>query len=484
MLNSVAFRVAYLLGVEENVLIRDYKISYDSSNTLKNFDYYTNARLLRSLSRIRQSVLRYTNSYKDHSNVSDASKGFLHKDIEYLKQNNIDVELLFKENTLEDYVNYWTKEINKISLSVLKELELPRSEILNELFYFPSDFTKVTLDKFLADIKSLASPHGIIIYNGSNLKNSLGYTLLADKNVYVSAYGLLNQRYDEGIDFPVTFRFRQDNNQVIYTEKELLDSEIDIPIPFIATSFYKFLKEEKNYDMFVDCDNTDFFKFMGLLEKINDFKGLNKIHLILDYKTSILWHMFEYTSNYKYNIEIVKAERIREHKSVVDVIMSLKISEAIYRDGINRIMLLSSDSDFYGLLTGFNNEAEFCVCYTDSSISDDYLRYIYSNEISNFSLTALETSELLDYHKDECIEYILAQAVSLTPLYKWDNTILTNIVYTNFIKETEVSLEEDYVYSKVLELIKTINISISNDKILLSLGEKIRNLDITKLSIM
>lgn len=125
-------------------------------------------------------------------------------------------------------------------------------------------------------------------------------------------------------------------------------------------SIYEFVADANNIAVFVDCENVDPFCFSATIANLesNNISKIKKIVLYDDVNTSTAW---DYITSI-IDIPIVKHDlnRLLENKSLVDVTMTAGVCEEYYRENVESIILVSSDSDFWGLIRSLPN-ARFLV---------------------------------------------------------------------------------------------------------------------------
>ena len=61
-------------------------------------------------------------------------------------------------------------------------------------------------------------------------------------------------------------------------------------------------------------------------------------------------------------MEHIVIDRVTERKSLVDIVMTAGVCQNHFAEGIDSFILVSSDSDFWGLITSLPN-AKFLVMY-------------------------------------------------------------------------------------------------------------------------
>ena len=202
---DVVFRINYLLGVSEEDLKRDFSELYKESNNLKYFENYCDAKTLRCLNILRQSLIHNFNVYQQDkkSKILSDNKSV----IDYLKSKNIDISKVVNTYELFDIFNILTEMVNVILYKVLVDLEIPYIDELQEYLYFPELENMKMLNDLYFEYKEQVYPYNIFIFEGKNIKQSLKYALHSDRNCIFSIYSILNLRFTEtNLDFSLSFR--------------------------------------------------------------------------------------------------------------------------------------------------------------------------------------------------------------------------------------------------------------------------------------
>ena len=475
----LAFKVAFLLGVEENVLKRDYAEEYEVSNSLARFSEYPEALKLRCLSRARLSVMRYNHLYENSKDLKYITGQYLDKELTYLESQGIDLAALFSQISEVEYFNKISEYIESISLNVLKSAGLPRPEIIKEFFNFPV-FDVKDFKQFLRVLRTLSCPHGMIFYNGIKIKQSLSYSLLNNKNLYLSAYSMLCKKYDGRLDLERGYDWDtavveeikefKATSKLVQSLQYKMSVATPIKRPVVTTScvsgingaldkyVVKFL-EQTETEVFIDCDNSDFFKVVNFLKVLEGYKTIKGIKLIVDLKSNFLWKVFKELYQGTIPITTVQVQRIKENKSVADVVLTKEICESYYTRNLRQAVIVSSDSDFFGLITTLS-DLSFCIAYTDGQMNDEYLGYLESNNITSFDLMTLDSQDVYEMYKDICIEYLLAYTLVQTPATKWDIENISETVSYFISKETDLELDESYIECKITELMEDVTLSL------------------------
>ena len=127
-------------------------------------------------------------------------------------------------------------------------------------------------------------------------------------------------------------------------------------------NIYNFIDNAEKTAIAVDCENSNPFKLYSVLKGLNpeELAKIEKITLYDDPNTTAGWDwLSKFTQIPTEHIEI---DRVTDRKSLVDVRMTASVVTDFYRDGITSFIIVSSDSDFWGLIESLPN-AHFLVMY-------------------------------------------------------------------------------------------------------------------------
>lgn len=145
---------------------------------------------------------------------------------------------------------------------------------------------------------------------------------------------------------------------------------------------------------YVDCDNVRFHKFIAFLSKLEkEAKDLSKIKfkLYLDSHALPTWKGIRFLQGApKINLEIINLNRVANCKSVADVVIALDIGKQTALNPAEKIALMSSDSDFYGLI---DSGVDLAILYDSEIMGQNYKKCLQDKGISNFNIHGLKLEE-------------------------------------------------------------------------------------------
>lgn len=261
MNNSVVFRLNYLLGVNKTILEKEFPIEFKESEKLKLFENYPDARKVRSICRLRQSVLTDFSVYQRKQQDVNAFNGVvgINEDISYLKSVGIDIKSVYKDLSLFRYFNFLGRILNIILFKVMIELEMPYVDELIRYFYMPI-VSKSELETLSERANDANNPYKIVIYEGNKIKQSLKYALHKDRNCIFSIYSMQGKSFVGDMTLE-SFSFSKepcddiDPDAVIDVEKIFKEVKAEMvtsgmkPMPIRGLEEFKKTLDSKNVDI-------------------------------------------------------------------------------------------------------------------------------------------------------------------------------------------------------------------------------------------
>lgn len=373
--NEIVSLVAYLLGVSNKHL----EDNFDTQYIEKAFAENDNAHIIRLLNTIRTNLflnywsvgdgMRYEIKNLDKMSLfADDIKKLERYGVKLIKVNTMPISYLITINKLiEQYIDGVEKAFPKwIEWKYIKQL-----------FFIPNGnkeaTQKVELNKFYSYKKLY--PYQKYMY--WTPKNS-GLILISDSK-------FLKVLYSQHNDY--------------FTHMDLVQE----PSEAVKQDIIEFLKEAQNIVIVVDCENSDMIKFAAMLKYIEKFPESSKIREVLlvdDENTPPVWQYLHRTTNF--TVKRIVVERIKKEKSLVDIQIATEVSRLRYSKSIDSFVLVSSDSDFGGIISTI--PAKFYVAMelkkTGSAIKDNYdennISYCYLDDfnvqnINDFKISIIKS---------------------------------------------------------------------------------------------
>lgn len=125
-------------------------------------------------------------------------------------------------------------------------------------------------------------------------------------------------------------------------------------------NIFRFLEDSQKTVIVVDCENADPYRFHAVLDDLGEelLSSVEKILLFNDRHTTIAWKYIGMELNVP--VEEIITERVLDRKSLVDIRLAAETSKEFYKYGADSFILVSSDSDYFGLISALQ-EARFLV---------------------------------------------------------------------------------------------------------------------------
>lgn len=164
----------------------------------------------------------------------------------------------------------------------------------------------------------------------------------------------------------------------------------------IKNNIYNFIDASDKTVLIVDCENSDPYKLCSTLRSLNDeeLEKVQKIILYDDIHTSKAWGLLERYTRIK--IEHVIIERVNIFKSLVDIRLTAGVCREFYEDRVDSFIILSSDSDFWGLISSLP-QASFLVMIENEKCGADIKAALEEGGIFYCSLDDFCTGNIDDH---------------------------------------------------------------------------------------
>ncbi|MCD8285992.1 MAG: NYN domain-containing protein [Clostridia bacterium] len=349
-LTDNAATVCYLLGLGDDKLAQDHF----SKEKIKELRADDRATTIRYLCMIRMQIFRNYKQisdakFKPGSETDNFEKCFDKEQIKFLRERGLEIVHVNMKGTSSIFMN--VAYINQYILDNIDKIKplIPdwiKFEYIRALFLMPKcnagpgGSLVATKQKQQSVFNGIHD--GMVAYN--NNKNSYPYQLFLvwpytlsekDGNILYNDEKFLKMLYGA--------------NRDIFKAAEYV---IDAPAQS-KESFYDFVSKAGSVAIFVDCENVTPYSFVGMLKGLdaNNISKIREIVLYDDEHTSTAW---DYVSSYvDIDIPITHKEiqRVLDNKSLIDTVMTAGVCRAYYEDHVDSVVLASSDSDFWGLIT-------------------------------------------------------------------------------------------------------------------------------------
>ncbi len=135
------------------------------------------------------------------------------------------------------------------------------------------------------------------------------------------------------------------------------------------SDIYKFIDVASSIVFVVDCENCSPFSFYSMLKSLNpqELKKVKKIIFYVDKNSTVAWNYIPQYTNIE--VETILSERLIENKSLVDIRITADVAKLHYVEKIDSLILFSSDSDFWGLISSIPTAKFFVMLENEKTSS-------------------------------------------------------------------------------------------------------------------
>lgn len=347
---DTALTVCYLAGLSDDKLA----LEHFSKEKVAELRANEKATIIRYLCSIRMQILRNYKQiseakFKPGAETDNFEKCFDKEQIKFLRERGIEFVHINMRGTSSVFMNlafinqYILDNIDKVKPLIPDWVKF---EYVRSLFLMPKGNA--------GPGGSLVATHQKQINVFNNIRNEMiAYT--SNKNSYP---------YQLYVNWPYTLSEKDGN--VLFNDEKFLkmlygankdifkarEYVIDAPAEY-KESFYDFVEKAGSVAIFVDCENVNPYSFVGMLKGL-DSKNISKISEITlfdDEHTSLAWDYVESYLDLDIPITHKEITRVLDNKSLIDTVMTAGVCKAYYEDRVDSVVLASSDSDFWGLIT-------------------------------------------------------------------------------------------------------------------------------------
>ncbi|MBQ9117527.1 MAG: NYN domain-containing protein [Clostridia bacterium] len=175
----------------------------------------------------------------------------------------------------------------------------------------------------------------------------------------------------------------RENGNILYNDKKFVTllyewnkdeftefSKVSDAGSYVKGAIYDYIDDSQKVVFVVDCENSDPYKLSATLRNLDSSytQKISSIILFDDVHTASAWRTLEQYTDIP--VEHVMTERIKENKSLVDVKLTARTCHEHYVNHVDAFVIVSSDSDFWGLIESLPN-AKFLVMIERDSCGPD-----------------------------------------------------------------------------------------------------------------
>ena len=459
--------VAYLIGVSDEKFAEDGVFDHEEYEKLKKNE---NATIIRYL-----CILR-TQFFRSYSRIEQARK-YEMKLLEDMTE-ELDVEGIKYLRRHDIEINVPNAKSPTVNIAYINQYILDNIDKIKNLI---PDWVKFQYIKGMFLMSGGYSGH-----NGASIKKNYNgiYSVIKEiGNSYVANRN--NYPFRKYITWPR--KPKEEDGNILYNDLKFLrilyaanhdkfeagryvvDAKVDT-----KEGVYKFLDEAINVAIFVDCENVDPYAFGSAILNLDkdELSKIKKIVLYDDVNTSTAW---DYITNIMH-IPVVKKDikRVLDNKSLVDITMTAGVCEEYYRNGVESIILASSDSDFWGLIQQLP-DARFLVLNEYAKTSGAIIAQLDKNNISHCYMSDFAQDKVQQFKSDVLFLGLNERVKHFNSTGEFQTldveTLLHELFYDAMINgaEGQVKKEKDAFFNKYLRNGLLLKPVMENDRLVLKL---------------
>lgn len=263
-----------------------------------------------------------------------------------------------------------------------------------------------------------------------------------------------------------------------FTDLSLVKDVGDIVLDNIAS----FIENSEKAIVVVDCENSDPIKLAAALSSLSK-TGLAKIQKVLLFDSNYTndgWKVISETGKEQdkpkafnwsilssvaaFPIERFNVPRLNERKSQVDMTLAANTCKEVYTNGVDSVILVSSDSDYWALIQTLSDvhflvmvESGKCGQDIKRALAERKIHYCYLDDFYTGASYTIKTKALAKYIQDAINSRVQINA----------QTLLDEAIHNTWVRMTDK--EQSTFYDRYL---KKMRIELSKDgTICLLLGE-------------
>lgn len=223
---------------------------------------------------------------------------------------------------------------------------------------------------------------------------------------------------------------------------------------YVKGSIYEFIESSEKVVIVVDCENSDPYKLCATLRNLDRqyTKKISSIILFDDVHAASAWRILE--SFTAIPVEHMMIERVNQNKSLVDVMLISRTCQEHYKNNVDSFILVSSDSDYWGLISSLQDarflvmiERESCGPDLKNALSDAGIFYCYIDDFYSGNTEDIKQGALFK----EMYRYI-------------DNAVRLNIfeMFDEAIRTTRIEMSSAEKQQFISQYVKTMQMRITD----------------------
>lgn len=375
----VVSKLAYLIGVPQRIFENDHEPP--KMEWYKKLDVDKNARIVRHLCILRTAIERsfgkiFQAMMYDMKNLHSMEEWIPQDSLRQLMEDGITVE---KANCKP---NQYIIDINKLICDRINNVKslFPiwlKWDYIRELFIMPGGLSEAGIKNAAADYYANKAKYPYQVY--------MNWAYMDSGNILYNDKKFVRLLYEAHEDY--------------FTDL----SKVSDAGEKTKAGIYNFLEESDRVALVVDCENSDPYKLYATLNNLDQEALLDKIAKIIlydDVHTTSAWGILERFTEIPIEHNVI--ERVKENKSLVDIRLTTGTCREYYQNNIDSFILVSSDSDYWGLISAmpevrFFVMVEYAKCGPDikNALINSGITYCYIDDFCTGNSNEIKTVAVL-----------------------------------------------------------------------------------------
>ena len=348
---EICIAIAYLIGVPWDTCSNMYpekKDAYDKVKTL-----HPDCHIIHALCKLRTTLMRNEAQINRKLKYELKSLRTINETAGIISEINAISDIQFTNETVIDDIAVIETELARRIDGVLTILpSWIEKKFIKNIFLIKGAQNNT---KFQTEIKKYRQKRSMYPYSAY-----LNWTPRNAGNILLNDVRFLSVIYkDNGVEFNDKHKINNVNQHTLM-------------------SVYDYIKQASGrIKVIVDCENTDPYKFIAMLQTLNEdeIDKIDEILLYNDAQHTRIWNCVCESTAIPVTADNV--ERVVPNKSLVDIRMTYGITKAYYKDQIESFIIVSSDSDFWGVISAIP-DADFLIIVDDTKTGQK-IKEVFTN---------------------------------------------------------------------------------------------------------
>ena len=354
---NIALTVGFLLGVNEEALMKRLEFPEEFLPIKETLEKDEAAVAIRHLNNIRSNLMLH---FKDVSrNLRNMTANFVPLDkMDIFKDDfkaisRMSISIITGKSDINEYLKRINNEIVKRIDKVEKYFpEWVRFKHIRTMFTMPNNIEEES-KKFQCN----QSLYPFQRYFNWREPFDCGYILSTDLDLLSVIYKNGNENFT-------------DTDRVCDASDK------------VKNNINEFINTASKVQVFIDGENADPYRFASAIDSLKDqeIEKINKIVVYYDSEhTTKAWISLKHFT-YGIEVEAIPVERINENKSLVDHRLVMGVSKAIFKENVDSIILVSSDSDFWSVIDA-SEDVRYLVMVESEKCGYDFKNLLRNKDV-------------------------------------------------------------------------------------------------------